>query len=194
MKSESESCSVVSNSLWPHGLQSPQNSLGQNTGVGSFSLLQGIFPTQGLNPGFPHCRQILSHLLLKTAGIWIGTPPIWPKFSLNSLISSLKALSPNTFTQGLGLQHVNFGGTWFNLEHGSFTTIRLWAPWSQRYNISFILNPQDLAQNLTYSRCFTNVCMYAGLISRQFDLHMTTFSSCLWLTWTCHNKCLYRVW
>ena len=35
------------------------NSLGQNTGVGSLSLLQGIFPTQGLNPGLPHCRWIL---------------------------------------------------------------------------------------------------------------------------------------
>ena len=43
---ESESCLVVSNSLQPHGLYSPWNSLGQNTGVGSFSLLQGIFPTQ----------------------------------------------------------------------------------------------------------------------------------------------------
>ena len=29
------------------------------TGVGSLSLLQGIFPTQGLNPGLPHCRRIL---------------------------------------------------------------------------------------------------------------------------------------
>ena len=35
---------------------------GKNTGVGSHSLLQGIFPTQGLNPGFLHCRQILYHL------------------------------------------------------------------------------------------------------------------------------------
>ena len=35
---------------------------GQNTGVGSLSLLQGIFPTQGLNPGLPHCRQILYQL------------------------------------------------------------------------------------------------------------------------------------
>ena len=59
MKSESESCSVISNSLQPHGLYSPWNSSGQNTGVGSFSLLQGIFPTQGLNPGLLHCRQIL---------------------------------------------------------------------------------------------------------------------------------------
>ena len=38
------------------------NSLGQNTGVGSLTFLQGIFPTQGLNPGLPHFRWIqLSH-------------------------------------------------------------------------------------------------------------------------------------
>ena len=53
---ESESRSVVSNPLWPHGLHSPWNSPGQNTWVG---ILQGIFPTQGLNPGLPHCRQVL---------------------------------------------------------------------------------------------------------------------------------------
>ena len=43
----------------PHGLYNPWNSLSQNTGVGSLSLLQGIFTTQGSNPGLPHCRQIL---------------------------------------------------------------------------------------------------------------------------------------
>ena len=37
-------------------LYSPWNSPGKNTGVGSLSLLQGIFQTQGLNPGLPHCR------------------------------------------------------------------------------------------------------------------------------------------
>ena len=41
---------------------SPWNSLGQNTGVDSPSLLQGIFPTQGLNPGLLHCRKILYQL------------------------------------------------------------------------------------------------------------------------------------
>ena len=53
---ESESHSVMSDSLRPHGLYSPWNSPGQNTGVGSLSLLQRIFPTQGLNPGLLHCR------------------------------------------------------------------------------------------------------------------------------------------
>ena len=56
---ESESHPVMSDSLQTHGLYSPWNSPGQNTGVGSLSLLQGIFPTQGLNPGLLHCRQIL---------------------------------------------------------------------------------------------------------------------------------------
>ena len=60
-ESESESHSVLSDALWPHGLYSPWNSPGQNTGVGSLSLLQGIFPTQRSNPGLPHCRRILHH-------------------------------------------------------------------------------------------------------------------------------------
>ena len=60
--SESESRSVVPDSLQPHGLYSPWNSPGQNTGVGSLSLLQGIFPTQGSNPCLLHCRRILYQL------------------------------------------------------------------------------------------------------------------------------------
>ena len=51
--------SLVSNSLWPHGLQPtrllyPCDFLDKNTGLGCHSLLQGIFPTQGLNPHLLH--------------------------------------------------------------------------------------------------------------------------------------------
>ena len=57
---------------------SPWSSLGQNTGVGSLSLLQGIFPTQGSNTGgLPHCRQILYQLSHKESpGIlkWVAYP------------------------------------------------------------------------------------------------------------------------
>ena len=60
-QSESVSCPVV-DSLQPHRLYSPWNSPGQNSGVSSLSFFQGIFPTQGLNPGLPHCRQILYQL------------------------------------------------------------------------------------------------------------------------------------
>ena len=52
----------MSNSLGPHGLYSLWNSPGQNTGVCILSLLQGIFPTQGLNPGLLHCGHILYQL------------------------------------------------------------------------------------------------------------------------------------
>ena len=58
VQSESESHSVVSNSLQPHGLYSPWNSPGQNTGVGSCYFLQGIFPIQGLNY---HTIALISH-------------------------------------------------------------------------------------------------------------------------------------
>ena len=61
-KSESESHSVMSGSLRPHGLYSPSNSPGQNIGKGSLSLLQGIFPGQEWNPGLPHCWWILYQL------------------------------------------------------------------------------------------------------------------------------------
>ena len=74
---ESESCSGVSNSLWPHGLYSPWNSPGQNTGVTRLSLLQGIFPTHRSNPGLPHFRQILYQLSYKGSPRileWVACP------------------------------------------------------------------------------------------------------------------------
>ena len=76
--SKSESCSVVSDSLWPHGLYSPWNSPGQNIGVGNLSRLQGIFPTQGLNLGLPHCRQ---------------EAQVWPSLSPHLVISHRQEIS-----------------------------------------------------------------------------------------------------
>ena len=76
-------------SLWPHELYSPWKSPGWNTGVGSCSLLQGIFPTQGLNPGLPHCRQILYQLSHQ------GSPRIleWVAYPFSS--GSLRLGSPS---------------------------------------------------------------------------------------------------
>ena len=73
---ESESHSVVSDSLRPHGLYSPWNSLGQNTGVGSISLLQGIFPTQGSNPGLLHCRRFFTSWATREAQEYCSGLPI----------------------------------------------------------------------------------------------------------------------
>ena len=65
-------CSPMDYSSW--------NSLGQNTGVGSLSLLQGIFPTQGSNPGLPYYRWILYQLSHK------GSPRIleWVSYPFSS--------------------------------------------------------------------------------------------------------------
>ena len=52
----------MTDSLRPHGLYSPRDSPGQNTGVGSLFLLQGIFLTQELNWGLLKCRGILYQL------------------------------------------------------------------------------------------------------------------------------------
>ena len=77
----------MSNFLWSHGLYPtrllcPWDSPGKNTGVVCHSLLQGIFPTHGSNPGFPHYRQILyclSHWRL------LETPHLACSFSLYCL-------------------------------------------------------------------------------------------------------------
>ena len=60
--SETESHSDVADTLRPHGLYSPLNSPGQDTGVGRLFLLQGIFQIQGSNPGLLHRRRILYQL------------------------------------------------------------------------------------------------------------------------------------
>ena len=75
----------MSDFLRLHGQHNPWNYPGQNTGVRSFSLLQGIFPTQGLSPGLLHCRQILyqlnqsgtnsKHLLSFSGGSVTKNPP-----------------------------------------------------------------------------------------------------------------------
>ena len=104
-ESESESCSIVSYSLRAHGLY-PWNSPGQSTEVGSLSLLQGIFPTQGMNSGLPHCRWILYQLSHKGS----------PKTTGVGSLSLLQGIFP---TQGSkpGLPHCSgFFTSWATRE------------------------------------------------------------------------------
>ena len=75
---------------------SPWNFPGQNTEVGSLSLLQGILPTQGSNPGLPHGRQTLYQLSHK------GSPIIleWVAYPLSSGSSALLVDSLSTELSG----------------------------------------------------------------------------------------------
>ena len=86
-----------SDSLRPHGLYSSWNSPGQNTAVGSLSLLQRIFPTQGLNPDLPHYRQILYQLSYK------GSPKIlkWVTYPFSS-----RSSQPRNQTGSPALQQI----------------------------------------------------------------------------------------
>ena len=89
---ESESHLVMSDSLQPHGLSSPWNSSGQNIGVSSLSLLQGIFPPQGSNLGLLHHRQILYQLRHKQSPRileWVAYP-----FSADFPDPGVKLVSP----------------------------------------------------------------------------------------------------
>ena len=84
-----QSRSVVSDSLQPCGLLParllrPWDSPGKNNGVGSHSLLQGIFPVQGSNSGLSHCRQILYHQNHH------GSPPLLTTLLTRNTVSSMK--------------------------------------------------------------------------------------------------------
>ena len=90
---KSVSCLVMSDSLQPHGPQPqripcPWNSPGKNTGMGSHSFLQGIFPIQGLNLGLLHCRKILYHRSYQ------GSPGS-PKSCTQMFIAVLFIIAPN---------------------------------------------------------------------------------------------------
>ena len=119
----SESCSVVSNFLRPFRLYSPWNSPAQNTGVGSHSLLQGIFPTQGLNPGLLHCRQILyqlSHQGNPSLGILLS---MWNPISLSLDIPSAESHCSFTPTVTVPVQQSCIKVIW---RHCSIS--ESWAP------------------------------------------------------------------
>ena len=87
----------------PMDLYSPCNSPGQNTGVGSLSFLQGIFPIQGLNPGLPHCRQIFQQLSHK------GSPRLC-MYSVVQSLSCVRLLQPH------GLQPARLLCPWDSLS------------------------------------------------------------------------------
>ena len=83
----------MSGSLQPHGLSSPWSSPDQNTGVGSLSLFQGIFPTQGSSPGLLHCRQILYQLSYESKPLSGKEPACqcrrWKRFGLDPWVRKI---------------------------------------------------------------------------------------------------------
>ena len=93
-----ESHSVLSASLRSHGLSSPWNSPGQNTGVCSCSRLQGIFPTQGSNPGLPHFRLFLYQLSHQGRDLFLefshSNPTLTSSFPMRQIMDQFAYFQP----------------------------------------------------------------------------------------------------
>ena len=127
-RKESESRSVMSDYLQPHGLYSPWNSPGQNTGVGSLSLLQGIFLIQGSNPGLPYCRWILYQLSHK------GSPRIleWVAYPFSS-----RSFQPRNRTR-VSCIAAGFFTNWAMREAQNISKCNLrWCPSDDGWDVSF---------------------------------------------------------
>ena len=108
-KENLKSHSVVSNSLQLHRLYSPWNSPGQNTEVGSLSLLQGIFLTQESNWGLLHCRRILYQLSYQGSHIFL-----WAR--LNSFLHTMGLMATSLPSWSLSF-----------LSHKEGNTMREWT-------------------------------------------------------------------
>ena len=144
-----ESRSVVSNSLQPHELYSPWNSPGQNTGVGSLSLLQWIFPTQGSNPGCCIAGGFFTNWTTREAPPCISSSKSWdhilykgdkqgqPGFMLRNTIGNISWLSLMTTAIKrcankwilLGLQvHSNLALCYW-IRFWNWVIVSLWPHW-----------------------------------------------------------------
>ena len=118
----------------------PWNSAGRSTGVGSHSLLQGIFLTQGLNPGLPHCRRYLRlasyYWGLKAPPTPIlGTVP-WGQWD--------QYCQPFALIEGCGTKLLSF---YFKRNQTNFLKKRRWAN-SSKCNMKAQLHSATSAQYL----------------------------------------------
>ena len=141
----SESHSVMSDSLWPRGLYSPCNSPGQNIGVDSHSLLQGIFPTLGLNPGLPHCRRILyqlSHQGSPRILEWV-VYPFFSGFSLPRNWSGVSCTAGRFLTSWVSREAQTYTQRMKHIMIRSFSdfflSLFLSLPWNDRQTMTWSL-------------------------------------------------------
>ena len=120
-------------------LYSPWNSPGQNTGVGSLSLLQGIFPTQGSNPGLLHCRRILYQLSHKGSSALNANslqswwkPAAWqPPEGAEMGQDSCRALFPDSVPRSLFVLSSSSleDPTWVAFSDSELTQFEILFPW-----------------------------------------------------------------
>ena len=170
LESESESCSVMSDSLQLHRLCSRWNYPGQNTEVGNLSPLEGIFPTHGSNPGLLPCRLILYQLSHK------GTP------TMTNLDSILKSRDMTLLTEVHLVKAMVFPVVMYRCESWTIKkaecrridTFELWgwrllrAPWTaRRSNLSVL---KEISPEYSLERLMLKLKLqYFGHLMRSTD-------------------------
>ena len=137
-----EGRAVLSDSLWPQGRCSPGNSLGQSTGVGGLSLLQGIISTQGSNPGLLHCGRILYPLSHQGNPWWEHcNSPLTATFNHSEQYCQLQSLWPLDLQTLiiLELKVCSFWLTYVRLTHPPAPAAAvLLSPWTRCF--SFLMS------------------------------------------------------
>ena len=114
---------------------------GKNTGVGCHALLQGIFPTQGPNPGLPHCRWILYHL--RHQGIpTYAIASLKPRYLAYFLIFHNLGLSLMVYVYFLCLtDHVSlskpYAGLWSLMSPFNYLSLGLWINYFNHFIAKF---------------------------------------------------------
>ena len=163
----------MSDCLQPHGLYSSWNSPGQNIRVGSLSLPQGIFPTQGLNPGLPHCRQILYQLGQKGPILFIfvfismilgdGSKKMLLQFTSESIL----AMSPSR-------SFVMSALTLRSLIHFERIFVYVVKEW---FNLIFYMCLSHFPRTICWRDCLSNIVWACLLCHRLIDYR------CMGLFW-----------
>ena len=108
---------------------------GKNTGVGCHALLQGIFPTQGSNPGLPHCRRIPYRLMLAS--------------SLLSWRGAANTLVPSSLPSGIRRRTARGMIRWFRVESYMFHISRIWTHFSLELGV-LPISSSDICHSWTY--------------------------------------------
>ena len=170
----SESRSVVSKSLPPHGLYSPWSSPGQNAGVGSYSLLQGMFPT-GIEPRSPALQADSSPAELQRAGgaktaLLPHLHPLLPQSAQPQRYPCLQELACASASRGNTLQstlHLAYSYLCVRaqikshlFQEPSLTLVMTLTLWTSRVKVLITL-------------CIVTVCLIVCLITEQSRSHFS---------------------